>query len=226
MSTSKSTKTIQDGIEFVLKNDLQTLLLEIPGINMIVLFGIIEDIADPFGYENLLSKEAIDSYNKTLWDSLLGHFQSVQWKSAIEAGLAKATTLNDEEKQISFNRSFSMWHSYSNVPEKFDFCFNDMINPVGSEVSMSGAPVDGCNKLYRDPYDKYVTENKQKYIDEQITKADTIIENINALTETTSSISIDNQRDGYLETIYILAAIVGLVLLAVLGFFLYNRFNK
>lgn len=223
--TSKSSETLQKGTELAFDLGLQMLVFEIPGFDLIAAVGMAIDLFDPYNYGKAVTKKALDDASKRAWDSLVQVFQSTKISEDINKRLDLALGLTEEQRRISKERMFSMWKQYKFIPTDYESCFQDFQNPTVDGPSLSGAPTEKCNATYKKAYEDYVLANKEKYTENAIKTDENIVQTTNEIRTFTAKKDIDEQRSGYLLTLYILIGLVAFSFVGVLIYFLVDKYT-
>ena len=164
------------------------------------------DVEDPYDYKSALTTKAALNQTMIYWKNNVEVYQGQGYQAIVDAQLATATNLNEEQQENTRNNALSMWREFELQPDRYSLCFSDMLNTA--EPSLSGPPTISCDLQYTQRYNDYVTANRQKYKEENIQSGSNIEDTLNQLNNISASNAVDDDRSGYVLGTVIMGIII------------------
>lgn len=226
MPTGKSRQSIQRAVALASGFAGQALLSQIPGIQEVVEAGQIADLIDPFDYNNSWTREGLDDMSEKQFGNINDVLKSqanIEKQEALVNRLGP--TMTEEEKKLTVEINTAYWRRYFITPPKYTECFQDYVHPEGS-VSLSGPPTVECDNFYRISYDKYITDNKERYEQNEIKSGNQFIKDLNDLNELGIRDDLDAQRQKYLDALYAIIAVLVVTALVPVAVYLAFRYRR
>jgi hypothetical protein len=224
--TGKSRDSIQMGISIGISVVVDLALSSSPGFAILELGGLIVDIIDPNQYSLTLNRASVDQYSSLAYSSTKDVFQSDEViQLTTEYVNEEGQSLSIDERRNIIAKAISYWKIFTLEPDNFDLCFQDLVFPT-DDISASGPPIQGCDFDYALKYNEYVNDNKQSYIDNQIETGQNFVETLNALLLGLLQLQVTEERENYLNYIYLFIGIIVVSITAIITWFLINKYTS